>query len=469
MARSDPHPSSNPHSSSNPDPSSDPDPSHGPEFHIVVFGATGFTGRLVAAHLVDTHGVEGKAGDGSGAETGSSLRWALAGRSRSRLEAVRSELGAPDTLPLVVADASDPASLSAMVRRTRVVITTVGPYARYGEPLVAACAEAGTDYVDLSGEPVWMARMIQRHAARARNSGARIVFSCGFDSLPFDLGVRLAQEEGQRRLGSPIRRVRGRVRRVRGTLSGGTIQSLALSVDEARADPEARRLMGNPYALTEGFRGPRQPRLRGPARDPVTGEWMTPFLMSGINVKNVHRTQFLLGHPSGEDFLYEETQCTGKGVRGRLRAGLIHFLVRTLVLGVALRPTRRLLERFFLPTPGEGPDAEAREAGYYDLLFQGETEDGRTIRVRVGASEDPGYLSTSRMLAESGVALALEVDRSRTPGGIWTAGSALGLGLLPRLREHARLQAEVLDVDAPAAGGAVGGTAGETAGGEGER
>ena len=419
-----------------------------PEFHVVVFGATGFTGRLVASHLLETYGVEGKAGAG-GVASEATPRWALAGRDQKRLEAVRSELGAPDTLSLLVADAADPASLAAMVRRTRVVITTVGPYSRYGEPLVAACAEAGTDYVDLSGEPIWMARMIERYSHRARASGARIVFSCGFDSLPFDLGVRLTQEEGQRRLGAPIRKVRGRVLRVRGTLSGGTIQSLMESVDEARADPEARRLMGNPYALTEGFRGPRQPRLRRPARDPVTGEWMAPFLMSGINVKNVHRTQFLLGHPSGEGFLYEETQCTGRGVSGRLRASGLQLLVRGLVLGVALHPTRRLLQRFVLPAPGDGPDAEARKKGYYELLFQGETDDGGTIRVRVGASEDPGYLSTSRMLAESGLALALEVSRNQTPGGIWTAGSALGLGLLPRLRKRAALQAEVLEGSSP--------------------
>lgn len=432
-----------------PDHSSRNHASNDPEFHVVVFGATGFTGRLVAAHLLETYGVDGVAGAG----TTPPIRWALAGRNPQRLSAVRSELGAPDSLPLIVADAGDPASLAALVRRTRVVITTVGPYARYGEPLVAACAEAGTDYVDLSGEPVWMARMIERYSERARASGARIVHSCGFDSLPFDLGVRLAQEEGARHLGAPIRRVRGRVRRLQGTASGGTLQSLMVSVAEARSDPEARRLMGNPYALTEGFRGPRQPRLRGPARDPVTGEWMTPFIMSGINVKNVHRTQALLGHPSGEGFLYEETQCTGKGVRGRLRASAMHLLVRGLVVGVALGPTRRLLQRFVLPAPGEGPDAAAREAGFYELLFHGEPAGGGevdsapSIQIRVAAPEDPGYLSTSRMLAESGLALALDIDRSQTPGGIWTAGSALGLGLLPRLRERARLVAEVLQVN----------------------
>ena len=239
----------------------------------------------MAEHLLAKYGVGGDA-------------WAMAGRSRSKLEAVRAEIGAPAELPLVVADASDPASLVAMARATKVVITTVGPYQLYGEGLIAACAEAGTDYVDLCGEPAWMAAMIAKYDAKAKASGARIVFSCGFDSIPFDLGVVFLQKQAKERFGAPVPRVRGRVRKMKGGFSGGTLASLLATVEAARRDPTIPKALADPFALTPGFAGPAQPRATWRCMTTTAGQWAAPFVMAMINTKNVHRTNFLLGNRS---------------------------------------------------------------------------------------------------------------------------------------------------------------------------
>ena len=415
-----------------------------PPLDLVVFGATGFTGRRVIHHLLERPPV---------GVMGRPLQWGMAGRSLSRLGEVRTALGAPDSVPLLAADSSDPASLDALARQARVVVTTVGPYTRFGEPLLAACVEAGTDYVDLCGEPAWMAQMIERYGSRAHETGARILFSCGFDSVPFDLGVVFAQEQARTRLRAPLVAIQGRVHRIRGSLSGGTFASLMASVDEARSDANVRRLMGNPFALTPGFRGARQPRPRKPTRDPCSPEareWMTPFLMAGINTKNVHRTQWLLGHPGGEGFRYSEMQRTGPGFRGMLRSWGIYAGLQMLIFLLALKPTRALLQRFALPVPGEGPDTEADAGGFYDLRFYGETADGRALTVQVAAEEDPGYRSTGRMIAECAAALARDqgVDPEappRIPGGIWTPGAALGVELAAQLEAQASIRFSVVD------------------------
>ena len=251
---------------------------------LIVFGATGFTGRLVAEYLLASQGV------------GRELRWALAGRSLARLEAVRDEIGAPATLPLIATDARDAAALAALARSTRVVITTVGPYQLHGEPLLAACAAAGTDYVDLCGEPGWMAAMIARHHRAAQASGARIVFSCGFDSIPVDLGVLFLQTEAHRRFGPPLQRVHGLVRVMKGGFSGGTAASLLATLEAIGRDPALARTMADPFALTPGFTGPSQPDSADAEFDPLAPGWTAPFVMAAINTKNVHRTNALRGH-----------------------------------------------------------------------------------------------------------------------------------------------------------------------------
>ncbi len=298
---------------------------------LIVFGATGFTGRLVAEYLHRQYGAD------------SSVRWAMAGRSLAKLEQVRDLIQAPRTVPLLTADATDPAALRQLVASTRAVITTVGPYQLHGEPLLQACVDTGCDYLDLCGEPAWMAQMIQRHHAAALASGARIVFSCGFDSVPFDLGVRFLQHHAIQRDGHPLRHVQGRVMVMKGGFSGGTAASLVETMAAMGRDPEAARAMANPFALTPGFNGPPQPDTHQAQLDDFTGAWSAPFVMAPINTKNVHRSNALLGHLYGRDFVYEERLSCGPGRSGELRA---RGTVRTETIQNALLgfgPTRALV------------------------------------------------------------------------------------------------------------------------------
>src|SRR3954470_1428722 len=264
------------------------------DFDIIVYGATGFTGRLVAEYLIQAY-------PGAGAP-----RWAMAGRSLTKLQEVRDEIGAPTDTVLLVANSDDPATLKALCERTEVLITTVGPYQLYGSDLVAACAETGTAYVDLCGEPAWMRHMIDAHHETAKRTGARIVFSCGFDSIPFDLGVLTLQEKPREKFGRPARRVKARLRKVKGGMSGGTAASARATLAAAARDPALIRLLTDPFALTPGFTGPSQPSGLIPGYDPSMNVWLVPFPMAPINTKNVHRTNFLLGHPYGTDFVYDE-------------------------------------------------------------------------------------------------------------------------------------------------------------------
>jgi short subunit dehydrogenase-like uncharacterized protein len=402
-------------------------------FDTVVFGATGFTGRLVAEYLNARYGTAGP------------VAWAIAGRNRDKLAEVRDGIGAPASLPLLEAESSAPASMEALARQARVVISTVGPYQRYGEPLVRACAEGGTDYVDLCGEPAWMARMIAQYDAAAKSSGARIVFSCGFDSIPFDLGVLFLQDEALRRYGAPLTRVRGRVRVLKGTFSGGTMASALATVEAAARDRAVARAMRDPFALTPGFRGPKQPDGETASYDDAARSWTAPFVMAAINTKNVHRTHALLGHPWGRDFVYDERSLTGDGPQGELRAkGLArNARLQGLLLGWGL--TRELLRRFALPKPGQGPSKEARERGRYELLFIGDTAQGQRLRATVKGDRDPGYGSTCKLVAESALLLGSDIDRSMTAGGVWTPGAAMGMALVRRLQERAGLSFAIED------------------------
>ncbi|MGZ9030550.1 MAG: saccharopine dehydrogenase family protein [Burkholderiaceae bacterium] len=401
-------------------------------FDTVVFGATGFTGRLVAEYLNARYGV------------GRSVAWAIAGRNRAKLAEVRDIIGAPSSLPLLEAEASAPPSMAALARQARVVISTVGPYQRYGEPLVRACAEAGTDYVDLCGEPAWMAQMIEQYDAVAKSSGARIVFSCGFDSIPFDLGVLFLQDEALRRYGAPLTRVRGRVRVLKGTFSGGTMASALASVEAAARDRAVARAMRDPFALTPGFRGPRQPDSEAASYDEAARSWTAPFVMAAINTKNVHRTHALLGHPWGRDFVYDERSLAGDGPRGELRAKGLARNARLQGMLLGWGPTRELLRRFALPKPGQGPSKENRERGRYELLFIGDTAQRQRLRATVKGDRDPGYGSTCKLVGESALCLG-EVDRGKTPGGVWTPGAAMGMTLVHRLQERAGLSFAIED------------------------
>ena len=382
-----------------------------PEFDIIIYGSTGYTGRLVAEYL-DQHYASRDDGP----------KWAMAGRSQEKLEAVRDEIGAPADTPLVVADADDPASLEAMCRRTKVVLTTVGPYQLYGDNLIAACVKTGTDYADLSGEPAWMAEKIAAHEADAKTSGARICFSSGFDSIPFDLGVLMAQKEAVKRWGKPAPKIRGRVRAMAGTFSGGTAASLGATMKAMAKNPKLINVMRDPFALTPGFAGPSQPSGMIPAYEKDLDKWAAPFVMAPINTKNVHRTNFLLGHPYGEDFKYDEMMLTSPGDAGKKMAEAATEMMKN---PFGSKP----------PKPGEGPTKEARENGFYDILFVADMGDGESLHYGVKGKYDPGYGSTSRMLSETGIALT----ENDAPGGIGTPGSFLGEALVKRLEEHAEL------------------------------
>jgi short subunit dehydrogenase-like uncharacterized protein len=383
--------------------------SDGRDFDIVIYGATGFTGRLVAEYMI--------------AKDGHGLRWAMAGRSADKLASVRDEIGAPADTPLVVADAGNPDSVRAMVGNARCIITTVGPYQLYGSDLVAACAELGTDYVDLSGEPLWMYDMINTHHEAAVASGARIVHSCGFDSLPFDLGVLFLQDAAREKFGASCPRVRGRVRAMNGEFSGGTAASLGATMERIGKEPDLFNVLVNPFCLANGFQGPDQPVDNKPYEDDVLGQWVAPFIMAAINTKNVHRSNALMGHAYGEDFQYDEMMLTGPGEEGKAIAEMV----------ASVNP----LEGDDVPAPGEGPSRESREAGNYDVLFVGTTADGQEIRAGVTGDMDPGYGSTSKMLAEAAVCLIQ--DCPDLPGGIYTSAPAMGHKLIKRLVDHAGL------------------------------
>ena len=381
-------------------------------FDVVVHGATGFTGRLVIEYLLQRY------------PAGSGLRWAMGGRSAAKLAAVRDEVGAPADTPLVVTDSADAASLQALMAQTRLVLTTVGPYQLYGNELVAACAASGVDYVDLCGEPAWMRKMIDAHEAAAKASGARIVFSCGFDSIPFDLGVLMLQNAMQAQFGSTANRVRGRVRKMKGTFSGGTAASLKATMAAAMQDPGVMDLLRNPFSLTPGFEGPRQPSGNKPMLEEDTGLWVAPFVMAAINTRNVHRSNFLLGHAWGADLVYDEMMVTGPGDKGEAIAKAV--------------AADKSLGAEGGPQPGEGPSRAEREAGFYDVLFLGQDAAGHTVRVGVKGDRDPGYGSTSKMIAEAAVCLLQ--DATATGGGIWTPASAMGAALITRLQDKAGMQ-----------------------------
>jgi short subunit dehydrogenase-like uncharacterized protein len=403
------------------------------EFDVVLWGATGFTGQLVAEYLADAYGVDGE------------LRWALAGRNRGKLEAVRARCApgaGDDRLPILTGDSGDAASLAALAARTRVICTTVGPYARYGTPLVAACIEAGTDYCDLTGEVQWMARIIPDYQGDAEASGARIVHTCGFDSIPSDMGTWYLQRAMLERCGLPACRVKARVGRTRGGASGGTVASMINLMEEAARDPAVRRLVADPYCLyPPGVAPGRDGGDQSGARyDEDFGQWTSPFIMGLVNTRVVRRSNALMGFPWGVEFRYDEAVLE----TSRLRALRNAIGLGAGMAALAAGPTRRLAQRF-LPSPGEGPSRQEREAGFYELFFHGVHPSDRDLdlRAKVIGDRDPGYGSTSKMLGEAAVCLAL--DERQVGGGFWTPSSAMGEALLPRLTGRAGLTFEILE------------------------
>lgn len=403
-------------------------------YDVIVYGASGFTGQLVSAYMARQYGV------------GGDLSWAIAGRSETKLKAVRNALGeAAGNLDLIVADSADNAALAKLAQQTRVVLSTVGPYALNGSALVAACVTTGTDYCDLAGEVQWIRKMIDAHHEQAAQTGARIVHCCGFDSIPSDLGVWFLQDAALERYGEACQSIALYVKATKGTLSGGTIASMANIVEEARSDRSVAKIVASPYSLNpeDSREGPDGFDQRRVLFDDDTQCWTAPFLMGGINMRVVRRSNALAGFPYGRDFAYRESMLTGRGFSGRLKGGLVNLGLGGLVLGMSFGPTRRFLRRFVLPKPGDGPSPELQKTGFFKLLQIGKLPDGHVLRSEITGDQDPGYGSTSKMLSEAAVCLAR--DDLETGGGIWTPAAAMGGALLRRLRENAGLTFELVD------------------------
>lgn len=402
------------------------------QYDLVVYGAASFVGQILAQYLQDTYG------DGD-------LKWALAGRNSNKLEKVKRDIGRSD-LTTIIADAGDRAALDTMVAQTKVVVSTVGPYALYGNDLVAACVAAGVDYCDLTGETQWIRRMVDTHSAEAEKTGARIVHCCGFDSIPSDMGVYYTQKQAQEQFGEPCTQIKMRVKAMKGGASGGTVASMVNVIKEATANPALRKELQNPYAVApqQYRKGVRQPNVTTPVYDNEAKAWLAPFVMAAINTRVVHRSHGIQDQPWGADFKYDEAMMMGDGNKGRLRAMAMTGGLGGFMAAAAVKPVRGLLEKFVLPKPGEGPSPVEQIAGFYDLRFFGSTASGKKIVTKVTGKGDPGYGSTSKLLGEAAVCLAQDMSKEEVAGGFWTPSTAFGEKLLQRLTANAQLRFEKL-------------------------
>ncbi|MGJ8562944.1 MAG: saccharopine dehydrogenase family protein [Alphaproteobacteria bacterium] len=394
-------------------------------FDIIVYGATSFVGQIMTRYMREQF-------------SGGSVSWAIAGRSESKLQALASDAEL-EGIDILLADAHNEDALRALCARAKVIISTVGPYALYGDTLVKVCAESGTHYCDLTGEPQWIRKMQERHEDTAKKSGARIVHSCGFDSIPSDLGVHFLQNNAEATHGQTCHHVKMRVAKMKGGASGGTVASIINMVKEASGDAELRKQLKDPYSLCPQGHGFTARQRTVKARlDKDYGSWIGPFIMEAINARIVHRSNALSGNRYGDDFLYEEAMVTGKGGSGKRKARALSWGINAFMVGLIIPPMRWFMENFVLPKPGEGPSEKDQREGRYDLVFMGETPSGETVTARVTGDRDPGYGSTAKMLAQAAACLANDIPKS-AKGGFWTPASLMGDKLIKRLKAHAGL------------------------------
>ena len=378
------------------------------KYDFVIYGATGFTGKLVVEYAINQY------------TNNNEISWAIAGRNNVKLEHVQEKYNLPSNVGKIVVDSNDQNSIDEMVSQTKCVLTTVGPYQLYGEKIIKTCISTGTDYVDLCGEPGFMHKIISECSAEAKETGARIVFSCGFDSIPFDLGVLFVQEEAMSKLNKYAPSVRGRVRAMNGEFSGGTAASMKATMAALQSNPELINILVNPHALCDGMQGVQQDDDSKPVYDKELDTWVAPFFMAPINTKNIHRSNKLMNHIYGENFKYNEMWIQGPGEEGKAAA---EFISTMNPLGDA-------------PEPGDGPSRESRENGNYDVLFCADI-DGETIKASVSGDMDPGYGSTSKMITESAVCLVKDCEN--LAGGIYTPAASMGKKLIKRLESSAGL------------------------------
>jgi len=401
-----------------------------PEFDVVLWGGSSFVGKLVAEHLHQQYGVD------------DTLRWAIGGRNKQKLEATRASLGASaPELSIIIGDARDRQFLDSMVASTKVVLSTVGPYALYGKELIEACAFSGTDYCDLAGEVPFIQEMMDQHAAQAQASGARILNCCGFDSLPSDLGVRSLSEITQKQFGCGLAHVTNELKSLKGLLSGGTISSLGGMHNDAARDEQVADVLKNPYAICPSGRrsGVMQPDT-GIVRRSESGAWLAPFFMAIVNTRVVHATNAHLDYPYGTDFTYDE----GWDLGSKRAANFIAVVTRLFYRAYRSSLMRKFMYAALLPKPGEGPSKKAREEGYFEFHLIARTRLDHRLMLDVSGDRDPGYGSSSRMIGEVAVCLAKDLSKSALSGGFWTPGAAIAEKIIPRLIKNAGMTFDLL-------------------------
>jgi short subunit dehydrogenase-like uncharacterized protein len=406
------------------------------KFDLVIFGATSFVGQILTEYLFDHIGLSRK------------VKWAIAGRSEAKLNTLRDSLGDKAAkLPIIVADSMDQPALEAMCKKSRVIVSTVGPYALYGETLVKVCAENGNDYCDLTGEAYWIKQMILKYEKTAKKSGARIVNCCGFDSIPSDLGNHFLQREGKKQLGKFFNQVKLRVKAMKGGASGGTIASMAEMIVAAKADAQVRRDMANPYILCpeKHSYSIKQTSVKGPTYDKDFDSWSAPFIMEAINARVVLRSNSLRRMAFGKDFSYGEAMLTGAGHSGRVKAIALTAGLAAFAGSMVLDPLRNLMNKFVLPKPGEGPSLQDQLNGFFDIELMGKNAKGETLTAKVTGDRDPGYGCTAKMLAQAGLCLAFDLTKEDKAGGFWTPSTAMGDLLIERLNNHAGMSFTLMD------------------------
>ena len=408
------------------------------DYAVVLYGATSFVGQITAHYLAEFLSTNKDKG-------GNTVTWAIAGRDEEKLNELQSKLASK--VDIIIANSDDAASLDTMTEQTQVIISTVGPYLKYGEPLIKSCVSNGTDYVDLTGEAIFIKDMMDKYQEAAKQSGARIVNSCGFDSIPSDLGVYFTQKQAEAKFDSACDVIHMRVKAAKGGLSGGTIASMATIFEEVGQDKSRRKQVANPYLLNDDKNAPnvRQSNVSKPEYDSEHKRWLAPFVMASINTRIVHRSNQLLGYEYGRDFRYDEAMWMKDGIKGKLTsyalsAGLLGFATAMMIT-----PSRELLSKHVLPKSGTGPSEEEQENGYFDIRLFGKTANQETIITKVTGDKDPGYGSTSRMLSQAALCLAQDISKEAVGGGFWTPASAMGDKLLARLEEHAGLSFDVID------------------------
>ena len=408
------------------------------DYAVVLYGATSFVGQITAHYLAEFLSTNKDKG-------GNTVTWAIAGRDEEKLNELQSKLASK--VDIIIANSDDAASLDTMTEQTQVIISTVGPYLKYGEPLIKSCVSNGTDYVDLTGEAIFIKDMMDKYQEAAKQSGARIVNSCGFDSIPSDLGVYFTQKQAEAKFDSACDVIHMRVKAAKGGLSGGTIASMATIFEEVGKDKSRRKQVANPYLLNDDKNAPnvRQSNVSKPEYDSEHKRWLAPFVMASINTRIIHRSNQLLGYEYGRDFRYDEAMWMKDGIKGKLTsyalsAGLLGFATAMMIT-----PSRELLSKHVLPKSGSGPSEEEQENGYFDIRLFGKTANQETIITKVTGDKDPGYGSTSRMLSQAALCLAQDISKEAVGGGFWTPASAMGDKLLARLEEHAGLSFDVID------------------------